>query len=112
MQNNENSDSLGDEVDYDFRRMQEESRRIAESGNWNEAYRQFDEGIRTRLSNVLRKELETRANRDSNAYGLLNNTSNFKIYSNVDGQTFRDMFEIVKTFDKMSSLSIYIMQVL
>lgn len=99
--------NINTEVNYgtdDFRRVQEESRRVAENGRWYESYKKFDEKLRSRLSDVFRRELESRTNSNGNAYGLLDDTGDFKVYSNVDAQTFRDMFEIARTYTKNGEL--------
>ena len=88
----------------EFRELQEESKSRTSKSNWYESFKDFDEGIRTRLSNVLRQQIQSTINSDSNVNGLLENTNNFKIYKNVNGQLFHDVFEIVRPYAKNGEL--------
>ena len=92
-------DMFGDTIEeetYDFSTVQERSKEIADRHGWDDTSRYLDEHLQKRISDVLREELESRNYSDSNADGLLENTGDFKIFKDVDGQTFRDIFEIAR----------------
>jgi len=97
-----------EEIKYgdDFRRIQEESRRISnqEQQLFHKGSKEVDETLRTRLSRTYRSLLNARSNIISDGYGLLENTGDFKIYSNVEPQVFHDIFEINKTYLKFGEL--------
>ena len=88
----------------EFRRLQEESRKRTSQSSWYESFKEFDERVRTRLSNVFREQIQSTINSDSDVNGLLENTNNFKIYKNINGQLFHDIFEIVRPFAKNGEL--------
>ena len=102
--NNEMEENKEYERTNEFRELQEESKSRTSKSNWYETFKDFDEGIRTRLSNVLRQQIQSTINSDSNVNGLLENTNNFKIYKNVNGQLFHDVFEIVRPYAKNGEL--------
>jgi len=97
-----------EEIKYedDFRRIQEESRRISnqEQQLFHKGSKEVDETLRTRLSRTYRSLLNARSNINSDGYGLLENTGDFKVYSNVEPQVFHDIFEINKTYLKFGEL--------
>ena len=84
----------------EFRRLQEESRRISyeEQQLFHSGNKEIDETLRRRLSRTYEDILRRESSIASNGYGLLENTNNFKIYKNVNGQLFHDIFEINKKF--------------
>lgn len=90
----------------DFRRIQEESRRITDEEQqlFHNGSKKIDETLRERLSRTYRSILENRSNFSSNGYGILKNTGDFKIYSNVEGNVFHDIFEINKKYLKNGEL--------
>lgn len=103
------------ENNYDgnqFTRLLETSRRLLEERSWRERSGALDETLRRRLSGVLRLELRRRHNseadgRRANEWTHLKLKSNYgdlNIYGNVDGQTFHDIFEIVRTYLKNGEL--------
>lgn len=95
-----------------FTRLLETSRRLLEERSWSERSRALDETLRRRLSGVLRLELGRRHNsetdgRRANEWTHLKLKSKYgdiNIYGNVDGQTFHDVFEIVRTYLKNGEL--------
>ncbi|MCQ2087648.1 MAG: hypothetical protein MJZ37_06230 [Bacilli bacterium] len=93
----------------EFRRLQEESQRLPyeEQQLYRSGSKEIDENLRSRLSRVLGERLE--AERSSNSYEarILNDTktgNTFEAYGNVDGQTFRDCFEIARTYTQYGEL--------
>lgn len=96
-------------VENEFRRLQEESRNL--SNEEQQAYRngskEIDEELRGRLSRVLGERVESsRSSNSDDARVLKDNKSGntFEIYDKVDGQTFRDVFEIARTYTKNGEL--------
>lgn len=96
--NNEQNNNVKEEGTNDFELLKNESERIADSEGWGERSKYNDENLRRRLSEVFRVELESRDYSPSNADGLLKDTGDFKIYKDVDGQTFHDIFSIARTY--------------
>ena len=84
-------------ADDGFRKLQEESRREFETKSWEERSGALDEELRRRLSNIFGKELKRRGYGNGNDTRLLK-VGDFKIFKNVDGQTFHDIFEIARTY--------------
>ena len=99
-----NYNNVSYERTNEFRRLQEESRKRTSQSSWYESFKEFDERVRTRLSNVFREQIQSTINSDSDVNGLLENTNNFKIYKNINGQLFHDIFEIVRPFAKNGEL--------
>ncbi len=96
-------------VENEFRKLQEESRRISkeEQQLFNSGNKQIDEGIRERLSRVYESKLQTRdgKSRNGNALSLKSNkNTTFNMYDNVDAQTFHDIFEINKKYLRYGEL--------
>lgn len=96
-----NNNNLYERTD-EFRRLQEESRsKSFESIRQQGTYATSDEGLRQRLSRVLREELE-RGGINSSNFELLHLTSNkntkFNIYKNVNPNIFHDVFELVRKY--------------
>lgn len=96
-------------VENEFRRLQEESRNL--SNEEQQAYRngskEIDEKLRGRLSRVLGERVESSRSSNSNDARVLKDNksgNSFEVYDNVDGQTFRDAFEIARTYTKNSEL--------
>lgn len=93
-----------EEIENEFRRIQEESRRIPneEQQLYRRGEKRVDEKVRGRLSNVFGRILESR----SNEYGYgdelhlesKKNGTTFDMYQNVDGKTFHDIFEISRNY--------------
>lgn len=106
--NNEETGNNKEKVEQDeFTRLQEESRRIANSTNWQDRSLENNEDLRRRLPRILQGELERRSiggRSDARTLNLKSNDSTFKMHENVDGQTFKDMFEIARTFTKNGEL--------
>lgn len=92
------------ETDYDFRKLQEESRGIFKQRSWKERIESFNGDLLERFSRIFRQEIHSWSSRNSNDNGLLNNTGDFKIYKNVDGVLFHDVFEIARTYLKNGEL--------
>ncbi len=88
----------------EFRILQEASKKIVDRNGWDDTGRYLDEHLQNRLSEVLRNELESRNYSDSNGDGLLKNTGDFKIFKDVDGQTFHDIFGIARAYLKFGEL--------
>lgn len=89
-----------EEIHDDFRRLQEESRRMSEDEIqiFHRGRGGFDEGRRRLYKDVIGKELHSRAISNNFDVGSVTNfkgkTVNY--YSNVDAQTFHDVFEIIQ----------------
>lgn len=85
----------------EFGRLQEESRRELNESSWQERSARNDEALRERLSSDIQRELERRGyNPSSSDVAVLRSSkgTEFTLYENVDGQTFRDVFEISRTY--------------
>ena len=96
-------------AENEFRRLQEESRNISneEQQSYRRGSKEIDEDLRRRLSRALGQRVESsRSSNSNNARVLKDNKSGntFEIYDNVDGQTFRDVFEIARTYTKNGEL--------
>lgn len=98
-----------EEIDYEFRRIQESSKRLLkefESGDTT--YRELDEGLRKRYSECIRRQLEANVNRNANVYesNLVSakKGTSFGIYSNVNGELFHNSFETIKPYIKQNEL--------
>lgn len=89
---------------YDFRKLQEESRRIFNQRGWKERVESFNGNLLERFSRIFRQEIHSWSSRNSNDNGLLTNTGDFKIYKNVDGTLFHDIFEISRAYLKNGEL--------
>lgn len=91
----------GGEHSYDFRRIQEESRRELAKSSGKRVCAKNNEGLRERLSTIFRRELDSRGyNASFNRLLHLESKNNIKfdIYQNIDGDLFHDIFEITKTY--------------
>ena len=85
----------------DFRRLQEESRRIANTTNWKERSSIINENLRKRLSGILGRELQRRGSSNGNGYESVvveGKGNKFKVYTNVDADTYHDIFEIARIY--------------
>ncbi len=87
----------------EFRAIQEESRGLShdEIKAFHDDSKQVDEKLRNRLSDVFKRELESRSSRLQYASQLLNNpktNKQLKLYQNIDADTFHDIFEIVQKY--------------
>lgn len=86
----------------DFRRIQEESRRMSyEEIQQYHKGKELDDEIRRRLSRTFKLELQSsRSKWNYNIRSLLNPKTNKQtnIYENVDGNLFHDIFEIAKKY--------------
>ena len=85
-------------VEHEFRELQEASRRRLSEGTWGEESQAEDERVRTRLSDISKEWLQSRGYDSSNNDGLVENTGNFKIFKDVDAETFHDLFETNKPY--------------
>lgn len=100
--NENDSDILSEEDGHEqFRRLQEESQRILDESGWGserQVHYLADEAVRGRFSNILKGELDSRGYGIGHDNGLLDlgTDSNFKIYKDVDGETFHDIFNTVR----------------
>lgn len=94
---NENTEKGG--LSDDFRRIQEESRNLSngEQQLFNRGSKRIDEGLRTRLSTIYKREIISRSNSSRNGNALVINKNNFKVLE-VDGTLFHDIFEINKKY--------------
>lgn len=105
------SDNIGESKDNDggdryvrtdeFKRLQEESRRMSDEDIqlYHAGNKQIDDRLRTNLAGVLRSQLIEHRNGLRNDYGVLelsNKGNNFNMYEAVDGSLFHDVFEIVQ----------------
>jgi len=94
-----NADNSNKEADYDFERIQTESRRLLpeQVELFHRGSTQLDEGIRRRLSRVFSDEIKRSCNLHGNgSTSLVNPKTNadVKIIEKVDGKLFHDIFEI------------------
>ena len=101
------SGKINKESTDEFRRLQEESESLLNESGWagEERLRRLqDEGVRQRISGILRAELQSRGYSDSNTDELLKNTGDFKMFKGVDGQTFHDIFNVARAYTEMGEL--------
>ncbi len=89
----------------EFRQLQEEVRRMPseESELFHRGSKEIDDGVRNRVSGILRTQIDTARNGLRNGDGLLTlsdkKTSNqFNIHQNVNGELFHDVFEIARSY--------------
>lgn len=95
--------NIKEEYSYDFRRIQEESRRLPseELQSYRDGSQKLDEGQLSRHRVVFQKEINSiRNSKHFNQSSLVNPKSGNKlnIIENIDGALFHDIFEINKTY--------------
>lgn len=98
--NKKNSYNINKEAATDdFRRIQEESRRMSDTESllYHSARKEIDDSLRSRLSNVFKREIQSRISSTSNDSELLD-LGNYKVYTNIDGKLFHDIFEIARKY--------------
>lgn len=88
----------------EFRRIQEESRRVSEQRSWQERVTSLDENLLERLSRIFEQEIHNWSSSHIDDSRILKNTGDFKIIQNVDGTMFHDVFEIARTYLKNGEL--------
>ena len=93
-----NYNNVSYERTNEFRRLQEESRKLSSTVSQQERSSSFDESLRRRVEGVLQRQIENFYSRNSLTPRLLDNTNNFEIYKNVNGNLFHDVFEVAKTY--------------
>ena len=94
---------------YDFRRVQEEARReFAKSDKEHKRNTRNDEKLQTLLRGILSRELVNRGINASHANEFLaeskKNGTKFRLFGNVDGNTFHDVFEVARAFTRNGEL--------
>ena len=89
-----------EDIEDDFRRIQEESRRTPseEVQLYHGASEEIDSTLRTRLSRVFKREIQSSRSSSGNDSRILKNTGNFKVIKNVDPKLFHDIFEINRIY--------------
>lgn len=87
-----------EEVSDEFRKLQEECRKLSEEVSFSERSKSLDDSIYGRIERVLSRQIGLYNSRNSNSTRLLKNTNNFEIYENIDGDLFHDCFEIARTY--------------
>ena len=92
-----------EDEENEFRRLQEESERLSDEEKqlYRSSSRQIDENLRERFSNVFKRRLEAFSSSHRYDARILRDTktqNEFKIYGNVDGSTFRDIFSMVRNY--------------
>ena len=90
-------------AENEFRKLQEESRRMSseDTESFHSGQRQVNEGIRNRLSRVLGGRLQAGDGSLWNGNSSIVNKKtgkNIEILENVDPQTFKETFEIVQKY--------------
>lgn len=101
-----NKPYLGEGADG-FREIQIASKKDFDSKSWDTRSKQLDEELRKRFSKAFKNELNSRGYSDSSNNGILNveyDGQKHKIYENVDGQTFHDLFEIARIYTENGEL--------
>lgn len=98
-----------EEIENEFRRIQEESQGLSDDEKqlYRDGSRRLDETLRGRLRGVFTRKLESNNSRNGyNARVLKDNKSGntFDVYENVDGQTFRDIFDVARTYTENGEL--------
>lgn len=94
---------------YDFRRVQEEARReFAKSDKEHKRNTRNDEKLQTLLRGIFSRELVNRGINASHANEFLaeskKNGTKFRLFGNVDGNTFHDVFEVARAFTRNGEL--------
>lgn len=94
---------------YDFRRVQEEARReFAKSDKEHKRNTRNNEKLQTLLRGILSRELVNRGINASHANEFLaeskKNGTKFRLFGNVDGNTFHDVFEVARAFTRNGEL--------
>lgn len=89
-----------EEYSDEFRRIQEESKRVSneEVQLYHRAGKAIDSTLRRRLSTIFKRQLEPSNYGISDDSRILKNTGNFKVIKNIDGTLFRDIFEIIHKY--------------
>jgi hypothetical protein len=91
----------------DFTRIQNTSRKELNEKSWRERVESVDEALRQRFSRAFKEELKSRGYSNEYNNGILEleyEGNSYKIYKNVDGQTFHDIFEIVRLYTENGEL--------
>lgn len=93
----------------EFARIQAESRSLLDGGSREGISERLDENLRDRLSGVFARRLGSEISRAGNDGRLLNLTdprsgNSFKVIEKVDGNTFRDIFEVANVYLKNGEL--------
>lgn len=105
--NKEQQNEQTREYNDEFRRLQEESRRELSSSSWSERSERNDETLRRRLSDNFKRRLDSRGYNSSTSNAILlnsNKNTSFRMYENIDGDIFHDIFEIARTYTKNGEL--------
>lgn len=68
-----------------------------ESLLYHSARKEIDDSLQSRLSNVFKREIQSRISSTSNDSELLD-LGNYKVYTNIDGKLFHDIFEISRKY--------------
>lgn len=100
---NENTKEFSYERTDEFKRLQEESRRLYDKDieSFHNGSKQCDEGIRGRLSRVFEKQIKSASGSNRNVSTSIVNKKtgkNISIYENVDYNLFHDVFEIAQKY--------------
>ena len=93
----------------EFRRLQEESKGMSdeEIQLYHSGEREVNEELRKNISGILRSQIDAARNGVRNDYGILNLSAKgnqFNLYENVNGNLFRDCFEIARNYLKNGEL--------
>ncbi len=91
----------------EFRRLQEESRKLLEKFQSGEqTYKQLDESIRERYTRCIQQALESGRNSNSYDFRLLKSSKNtkFNITNNINNNLFHDAFETIKPYIQQNEL--------
>ena len=93
----------------EFRELQEASRGMPDeiSALYHSGERTLDEGLRRRISTVLKRQLDVSGSSAGNGDGILTLTAKgntFHLHQQVDGALFHDVFEIAKSYLKNGEL--------
>lgn len=105
---NERTNTEGS-VENEFRRLQEESRNISDKEQqlYRRGSKEINDNLRRRLSRVLGERVESSRSSNSDDARVLKDSKSgneFEVYENVDGKTFRDVFEIARTYTRNGEL--------
>lgn len=97
------------EAENEFRRLQEESRGMSEDESelYRRGSKKIDDNLRARLQRVLGGRVQSATSNVSNDSRVLTDSktgNQFKVYDNVDGKTFHDVFEIARSYTENGEL--------
>ena len=89
-----------EDIEDDFRRIQEESRRMSSEtvSLYHSGSESINEELRRRYSRCFQRKLERYYNGSNDTSRILKETGDYKIIKEVNAKDFHDIFEICRTY--------------